>query len=63
MSTGESLAVGERRASAVYGTAIGPDGEAPADATWLVEEWTGVVWRRVTEVVGTAERDRLLQRV
>lgn len=43
-----------------YGSAMGPT-EPPPDSTWLIEEWTGSGWRRIGEVLGEAERNRLLQ--
>ena len=56
----EPLAVGERRATTYYGSAMGST-EPPPESKWLIEEWTGSGWRRVGEVLGEAERDRLLQ--
>lgn len=39
---------------------MGPT-DPPPDSRWLIGEWTGSGWRRIREVVGDDERDRLLQ--
>jgi hypothetical protein len=56
--------VGERRASTHYGlsTALPVEGEPPADAVWLVEEWDGAKWRRVGEARGDSGRDQMLHK-
>jgi hypothetical protein len=58
----EQVTVGDRRASTTYGETPGLGAGPPEDAVWLIEEWDGSRWRRVREVRGVAERDRLLQR-
>lgn len=56
----EQVTVGDRRASTTYGETPGLGTGPPDDALWLIEEWDGSRWRRVREVRGVVERDRLL---